>query len=84
MVKNWFSEFRCRCTNMSETKRPNRLSENVTPKRMKIIHDMVLADRKLEVRQIEKAYQIAQWFQFRMVNWASKAISKMGVAFAHN
>ena len=52
MVKKWFTEFRCGRTSTKDAERSGRPVEVSTPETIEKIHDLVLADRRLKVREI--------------------------------
>ncbi|XP_065356404.1 uncharacterized protein LOC135950804 [Calliphora vicina] len=52
---SWFTEFHCGRTSTEDAKRSGRSVEVSTPDKHLKIHDMVLADQKLKVRQIVEA-----------------------------
>ena len=56
MVKKWFTEFRC---GTADAERPGRPVEVSTPETIEKIHDMVLADRRLKVREIVEVIGIS-------------------------
>ncbi|QQP40773.1 Putative mariner transposase [Caligus rogercresseyi] len=59
MVKKWFTEFRCGRTSTIDAERSGRPVEVATPETIQKIHDMVLADRRLKVREIVEAIGIS-------------------------
>ena len=59
MIKKWFTEFRCGRTSTENAERSGRPVEVSTPETIKKIHDMVLADRRLKVREIVEAIGIS-------------------------
>ncbi|QQP51330.1 Mariner transposase [Caligus rogercresseyi] len=59
MVKKWFKEFRCGRTSTIDAERSGRPVEVATPETIQKIHDMVLADRRLKVREIVEAIGIS-------------------------
>ncbi|XP_022822885.1 histone-lysine N-methyltransferase SETMAR-like [Spodoptera litura] len=59
MVKKWFTEFRCGRTSTEDAKRSGRPVEVSTSETAEKIHDMVLADRRLKVREIVEAIGIS-------------------------
>ena len=58
MVKKWFTEFRCGRTSTIDAERSGRPVEVAIPETIEKIRNMVLADRRLKVRQMR------QWFRF--------------------
>ncbi|QQP58373.1 Putative mariner transposase [Caligus rogercresseyi] len=59
MVKKWFTEFRCGRTSTIDAERSGRPVEVATPETIQKNHDMVLADRRLKVREIVEAIGIS-------------------------
>lgn len=59
MVKKWFTEFRCGRTSTEDAERSGRPVEVSTSETIEKIHDMVLADRRLKVREIVEAIGIS-------------------------
>ena len=68
MVQMWFTEFRSGRTNTETIPSPGRSNEITTPKMINEIHDIVLNNPKVKVREIGGIV----------------SISVMGVAIAHN
>ena len=52
MVKNWFTEFRCGCTSAEIIPSLGRPNEVTTPEMINKIHDIILNDPKVKVREI--------------------------------
>lgn len=52
IIHKWFTEFRCGRTSTNDTVRLGRPNEVITPKMIKEIHDIVLEDRRVKVREI--------------------------------
>ena len=52
MVNKWFTDFRCGRTSTNDAERSGRPIEVNTPENVEKIHDMVLADRRVKVREI--------------------------------
>lgn len=59
MVKKWFTEFRCGRTSTSDAERPGRPKDVVTPEIVDKIHEMILDDRRLKVRELAEAVGIS-------------------------
>ena len=59
MVQKWFTEFRCGCTSTKIIPSPGRQNEITTPEMINKIHDIVLNDRKLKVREIAEIVSIS-------------------------
>ena len=59
MVKKWFTELRCGRTSAIDAERSGRLVEVAIPEAIEKIRNMLLADRRLIVREIVKAIGIA-------------------------
>ncbi len=51
-IKNWFNEFQRGRTSVFDEPRPGALKTATTEDSVKKIHDLVLADRRLKVREI--------------------------------
>jgi histone-lysine N-methyltransferase SETMAR len=58
-VYNWVNEFKRGRTNTSDAERSGRPNEVTTPEIVDKIHDMVLEDRRVKVREIEEATGIS-------------------------
>ena len=52
MIHKWFTEFRCCRISRSNTERPGRPKEVTSQEMIDKIHDIVLNDRRLKVREI--------------------------------
>ena len=59
MVQKWFAEFRCGRTSTETQPSPGRPNEVTTPEMINKIHDMVLENKKLKVREIAKMVGIS-------------------------
>lgn len=59
MIHKWFTEFRCGRTSTSDEHRPGRPIEVTTPAMIEKIHDMILNDPKLKVRELAEAVHIS-------------------------
>lgn len=59
MIHKWFTEFRCGRTSTNDAERSGRPVEVTTTEMIKKIHDIVLNDRKVKVREIVKAVNIS-------------------------
>lgn len=59
MVQKWFNDFRCGRTDTNDATRPGRPKEVTTPDFIDKVHDIVLADRRLKVREIAKMVGIS-------------------------
>ena len=59
MVKKWFTEFRCGRTSTIDAERSGRPVEVAIPETIEKIRNMVLADRRLKVREIVEAIGIS-------------------------
>ncbi|KAG5309997.1 SETMR methyltransferase, partial [Acromyrmex insinuator] len=58
-VKYWFREFRGGRNSTTDEVRSGRPSDAVTEENVKKIHEMVLADRKVKVRELADATKIS-------------------------
>lgn len=54
MIKKWFTDFRCGRTSTDDIKRSGRPKEAVTPEIVDKIHELVLNDRRMKIREIAK------------------------------
>ena len=59
MVQKWFTKFRCGRKSTSDAERPGRPKEVTTQDMIDKVHDIVLADRRLKVREISEALNIS-------------------------
>lgn len=59
MVKKWFTEFRCGRTSTSDAERSGRPKEVITPEIVDKIHEMILDDRRMKVRELAHAVGIS-------------------------
>ena len=59
MVQKWFAEFRCGGTSTETIPNPGRLNEITTPEMVNEIHDIVLNDPKVNVREIAEIVSIS-------------------------
>ena len=59
MVHRWFTEFRCGRISTSNAERPGRPKEVTSQEMIDKIHDIVLKDRRLKVREISENINIS-------------------------
>ena len=59
MVHKWFTEFRCSRISTSDAERPGRPKEVTSQEMIDIIHDIVVNDRRLKVREISETVNIS-------------------------
>lgn len=59
MVHKWFTEFKCGRTNTEDAPRPGRPVEVTTSEMVDKVHDMVMDDPKLKVREIAETVSIS-------------------------
>ena len=59
MVHKWFTEFRCGRISTSDTERPGRPKEVTSQEMIDKIHNIVLNDRRLKVREISETVNIS-------------------------
>ena len=65
IVQKWFTEFRCGHTSTKTIPSPGRPNEIITPEMINKIHDIVLNDPKVKVREIA---EIVSFSTERVVN----------------
>jgi transposase len=51
-IKEWAAEFKCGCTNLEDDTLEGRPKSATTPEIIEQVHDMVLDDRRMKVREI--------------------------------
>jgi len=85
-VYNWVSEFKRGRTSTNDEHRSGRPVEVTSSEMIVKIHDMVLSDRRIKVREIVEATGISQGsvFNFARKIGFEKNLGKMGAAFALN
>ena len=59
MVHKWFTKFRCGRISTSDAERPGRPKEVTSQEMIDKIHDIVLNDRRLKVREISETVNIS-------------------------
>ena len=59
MVHKWFTEFRCGRISTNDDKRPGRPKEVTSQETIDKIHDIVLKDHRLKVREISETVKIS-------------------------
>lgn len=59
MVHKWFTEFRCGRITTNDAERPGRPIEVTTEDIVNKIHDIVLADRRVKIRELAEAVHIS-------------------------
>ena len=59
MIQKWFTEFRCGRTSTETIQSPGRPKEITTPEMTNKIHDIVLNDPKVKVREIAEIVSIS-------------------------
>lgn len=60
MIQKWFTEFRCGRTSTSDAPRSGRPKEVTTEEMINKIHDIVLNDRRVKVREISDMVNISK------------------------
>lgn len=83
MPNNFFAEFRCGCTSTRNTESSRWLIEVATIETFQTIHDIFLADRRLEMLVNEKAIGVSHevnmmWTRFK---WSPRY--EKGIPFRH-
>ena len=87
MVHKWFIEFRCGRISTSDAERLGRPKEVTSQGMIDKIHDIVLNDRRLKVREISETVNISVgrvWYILHECFGHEEAVCKMGAAFAHS
>lgn len=59
MIQKWFTEFKCGRTSTEDAHRPGRPIEVTTPEMIDKIHDLVLNEPKIKVREIVKTVNVS-------------------------
>lgn len=59
MIHKWFTEFRCGRASTEDAERPGRPNEVTTPEMINKIHDIVLNDPQVKVREIAETVRIS-------------------------
>ena len=59
IVHKWFTEFRCSRISTSDAERPGRQKEVASQEMIDKIHDMVLNNRRLKVREISETVNVS-------------------------
>ena len=60
MVEKWFADFKRGRTKNDDAERSGRPNSVVVPENIKKVHEMVLADRKLKIREIADDLKISK------------------------
>ena len=86
-VKNWLNEFQRGRTSVFDEPRPGAPKTATTEDNVNKIHDLVLADRRLKVREIAETVRhlkrLRGSYPARNMEH-EKAVGAMGAAFAHS
>ena len=87
MVKRWYTDFKCGCTDTNNAECSNRPNSVVVLENIKKLHKLVLANHKLKLHDIAEELKISegqciQHFARTFVN--NKVAFKVGAAFAHS
>ena len=78
MVKKWYTDFKCSCSNPNDAKcsgHPNSITVLVNTKNL---HKLVLAHRKLKLHEIEEKFKISEGSVFTIL----QSCVQSGCAFA--
>jgi transposase len=59
-IKKWAAEFKCDRTNLEDDPREGRRNSATTPKIIEQVHDMVLNDGRMKVREIAETIGISK------------------------
>jgi histone-lysine N-methyltransferase SETMAR len=68
MVEKWFADFKRGRTNTDDAERSGRPNSAVVPENIKKVHKMVLADRKLKLREIADTLKISEGSVFTILH----------------
>ena len=58
MVKRWYADFKCSCTDTNDAEHSGHPNLAVVPENSKKLHKIILADHKLKLCEIAEALQI--------------------------
>ena len=67
IVKKWFTDFKRGCADTDDAKRSGRPNSAVLPENIKNVHKMVLADRKLRLREVADTLKISEGSVFTIL-----------------
>ena len=59
IVKLWVNDFKQGRANIEDTRRPGTPKSTIKPENIDKVHDVVLADRRVEVRELTEAVVIS-------------------------
>ncbi|XP_037942754.1 uncharacterized protein LOC119676163, partial [Teleopsis dalmanni] len=68
MVKKWFTEFRCGRTSTSDAERLGCPKEAITSEIVDKIHEMILDDRRMKVRELAHAVGISTEWEYHILH----------------
>ena len=68
MVEKWFADFKRARTNTNDAERSGRINSAVVPENKTKNHNMVLVDRKLELREIADTLKISKGSVFTILH----------------
>jgi transposase len=77
-IKKWAAEFKHGRTSLENDPREGRPKSATTPEVIKQVHDMVLDDRRIKVREIGETIGISKKCAGRMKNWIWKSFAQDG------
>ena len=60
MVKRWYTDFKCSCTDTNDAECSGRPNSTVVPENTKKLHKLVLADHKLKLHEIAEEMKISE------------------------
>ena len=67
-VKMWYADFKCGRTDTNGAERSGRPNSAGVPENTKILHKLVLADRKLKLREIAEELKISEGSVFNILH----------------
>ena len=82
MVKRWHADFKHGHTDTNDAECSGQPNSEVVPENTKKLHKLVLADRKLKLREIAEKLKISEDSVFTIFH--EKAMFKVGAAFTHS
>ena len=60
MIKKWYADFKCGCTDTNDAKCSGHPNSEVVPENTKKLHKLVLVDHKLKLHEIAEELMISE------------------------